>query len=105
MADIRFRGMIRDPSITATIERWLHRLEVGGIEVRDCEVAVERIGARHEVHLAFTADGYRFFIAPDRARTLAHRDAYVAVSDAFRSAWRRCRGRDPASTGSVLRVA
>jgi hypothetical protein len=105
MAVVRFRGMPDDRSVGAAIDRWIHRLEVSGVSIHDDDVEVSRLGNLYEVHLAFTADGYRLLIAPDRARAHAHHDPYVAVSDAFRAAWRRLRGRAPTADVSIRRVA
>jgi hypothetical protein len=82
--EVTFHGLPHDASLEAAIDRWVTRLEAMSFEIRSAIAIIERVGRqRTSVYLALAlADGVSLTAAS------AHADAYVAVSNAFRSARR-----------------
>jgi ribosome-associated translation inhibitor RaiA len=78
---VSFPGGTRDPSLEAAVHRWVARLESDIEDALQVDVMIERVGRRGTtvgLTLSGGVDG------PRKAAT-SHKDAYVAVSDAFRA--------------------
>jgi hypothetical protein len=93
--EVTFRGMSPSPTVEASIQRWIHRLErnVGGIE--HCSVVIDqphrhgRQGNRFHVRLGLHVAGRDIAVARDPERDGRHENLYVAIADAFRAARRQ----------------
>jgi ribosome-associated translation inhibitor RaiA len=77
---VSFPGSQRDPALEAAVHRWVARLESEMEDALRLEVMIDRSGRRRtSVDLTLCAsDG-------PRTAATSHKDAYVAVSDAFRA--------------------
>lgn len=85
--DVKFVRLPRDPSVEASVQRWVDRIG-WNIEVDRAVVSIERTGWRRlSVSLAL-------FPATGRVVTTAtsHTDIYVAVADVFREARKQLLG-------------
>lgn len=91
---VHFRGMKIDPSIDASVHRWVERLGFAGVQVDRCDVTLSEGPRAFEVEVRVALRGGPPIITrPDPSREHAHEDVYVAVADAFRAAWRQIRDR------------
>ena len=79
--DVSFARVAHDPSVEASIHRWVARLESPTVSVQRAVVTIEQVGRRRlsvglklEIHDGATS-----------IATTAHEDIYVAVADAFRA--------------------
>jgi ribosome-associated translation inhibitor RaiA len=77
---VSFPGGPRDPALEAAVHRWVARLESAIEHAQQVEVMIER--ARRCTTVGLTLSGG--LEGPRKAAT-SHKDAYVAVSDAFRA--------------------
>lgn len=89
---ITFHGMAPEASIEGAIWRWIDRLELATTRFQHCAVVVAHGPRAFEVDVEAEIAGVLAVATHDPARTDAHADAYVAVSDAFRTIWRQLRG-------------
>lgn len=82
----------RDPALEAAVHRWVARLEPAIEDALHVEVSIDR-RARRRTLVGLTLSG-----GADGTCTAAtsHKDAYVAVSDAFRALRQQLLGRRPA---------
>lgn len=78
---VSFPGGQRDPALEAAVHRWVARLESCIADTLHVDVMIERVGRR------CTTVGLTLSGGADWTRKAAtsHKDAYVAVSDAFRA--------------------
>jgi hypothetical protein len=95
---VKFERMARDPSVEASVYRWIARLESTNVPIRGADVAIEKTdGRRTAVHLKLAiADG------PSSTIVTSHDEIYVAVADVFRSARRRLLAHTKASDRGQL---
>jgi hypothetical protein len=96
--DVKFVRMPRDPSVEASVQRWVDRICWANVEVERAEVTIERSGWRRtSVCLTLALAGER----PLTAAT-SHVDVYVAVADVFREVRKQVLGRAAATAGRTL---
>lgn len=91
--EVHFHKLPRDPSLEATVYRWVARLATMRIEIEHASVTITRSG-RHGTTVALA------LVLPDGAAPAAavsHDDPYFAISEAFRMA-RRAIGERPDPT-------
>ncbi|MBA3460348.1 MAG: ribosome-associated translation inhibitor RaiA [Deltaproteobacteria bacterium] len=87
--EISFHGLPRSPSVEASIQRWVARLENLNGRIRSCHVFVEQPHRRQrscsdfEVHVHLDVPGM------ETGSRNHHEDIYVAVADAFRAVRRQ----------------
>ncbi len=78
--DVKFVRMPRDPSVEASVQRWVDRIGWANVEVERADITIERSGWRRtSVCLTIVLAGYRALTA-----ATSHVDVYVAVADVFR---------------------
>jgi len=82
---VTFEGMTHDPSVEASVHRWVARLESASRPIHKASIAIERAGRR------CTAVCLKLELVDGTAptATASREDAYVAVADAFRAARRQ----------------
>jgi len=89
--EITFRGMSTSPSVEATIQRWVERLDRSFPRLQRCAVVVEmphqhgQQGNRFQIGIELTVPGRTIAVS----RELGHEDVYVALAEAFRAARRQ----------------
>jgi hypothetical protein len=80
--DVKFARMPHDPSVEASVQRWVDRLGWANVTVRSAYVTIARSGWRRtSVYLTLVLLGGRVL-----TMQISHTDVYVAVADAFRAA-------------------
>lgn len=79
--DVSFRGLPRDPSVEAAINRWVARLESMRIEVQRAEIIVAPAGRKRTL-ISATIE---LTTGAVQTTATAHADTYVGVADAFRA--------------------
>jgi hypothetical protein len=86
--DVKFARMPHDPSVEASVQRWVDRLGWTNVEIERALVSIERTGwGRISACLTLV-------LASGKALTTAisRSDIYVAVADAFREARKQLLG-------------
>jgi hypothetical protein len=79
--DVMFVRMPDDPSVEASVQRWVDRLTWMKVDVQRASVRIEPVGWRRtSVSLTLVLVG-----GSALATTLSHVDVYVAVADSFRA--------------------
>lgn len=79
--DVTFRGIPKDPSVEASIHRWVARLEAMRIEIQRAYITVEPSG-RHRTMVSVTV---LLTNGSMPTTTTVHVNTYVGVADAFRA--------------------
>jgi ribosome-associated translation inhibitor RaiA len=77
---VSFPGGPRDLALEAAVHRWVARLESAIEDALHVDVTIER--ARRNTSVGLTLSGGS---SGSRKAATSHKDAYVAVSDAFRA--------------------
>jgi ribosome-associated translation inhibitor RaiA len=96
--DVKFVRMPRDPSVEASVQRWVDRIGWANVEIESAEVTIERSGWRRtSVCLTLALAGERPFTA-----ATSHVDVYVAVADVFREVRKQVIRHVAASAGRSL---
>ena len=95
--DVKFARMPHDPSVEASVQRWVDRLGWTNVEIESASVSIERTGWRR------TSACLTLVLAGGEALTTAisRSDIYVAVADAFREARKQLLGLSGPSSGSL----
>jgi hypothetical protein len=89
---VKFERMARDPSVEASVHRWIARLESANVPLCSADITIEKTdGERTAVHLKLDPAG-----GPSSTIITSHDEIYVAVADAFRSARRQLLARPEA---------
>jgi ribosome-associated translation inhibitor RaiA len=78
---VSFPGGPRDLALEAAVHRWVARLESAIEDALHVDVKIERVG-RRATSVGLTLSGGA---GGSRKAATSHKDAYVAVSDAFRA--------------------
>ena len=74
-------GGARDLALEAAVHRWVARLESAIEDALHVDVTIQRVG-RRSTAVGLTLSGGS---SGSRKAATSHKDAYVAVSDAFRA--------------------
>jgi hypothetical protein len=93
-----FKGIDRNPSIEATVHRWVARFEAMRFEVLRAIARIEPAGRNR------TAVQLTLVLANGTTRTVAttRPDPYVAVSDAFRAVRQQLLAASPTTPGRLV---
>jgi hypothetical protein len=96
--DVKFARMPYDPSVEASVQRWVDRLGWTNVEIKRASVSIERTGWRR------TSACLELVLAGGKALTakFSRTDIYVAVADVFREARKQLLGLGSSSGGSLL---
>jgi hypothetical protein len=98
--DVKFARLPHDPSVEASVQRWVDRLAWMNVEIERACVTIERTAWRR------TSVCLTLILVGGRALTTAisHGDVYVAVADVFREARKQLLGRAaaPGSRSAAL---
>lgn len=92
--ELTFHGMTPSPSVEASVERWLGRLEHTYGRIQRCSVVIDvphkrqRQGRQFQVRIDLQVPGREIAVTRDPMNG-SHEDVYVALSDAFRAARRQ----------------
>jgi len=88
--DVNFVRMPHDPSVEASVQRWVDRIGWANVEIMRASVSIERTGWRRiSVRLTVVlAGGSRAL-----STAISHTDIYVAVADVFREVRKQVLGR------------
>ena len=83
--DVKFARMPHDPSVEASVQRWVDRLGWANVEIQRASVSIERSGWRR------TSACLTLVLVDGRALTAAtsQADVYVAVAEVFREVRRQ----------------
>lgn len=83
---VMFRGLQRDGSVEAAVQRWVTRLEGTTLDIQRASTVLARV-RRHTLVVTVT-----LVFVDDSTRTVTtqHLDPYVAVADAFRAVRHQC---------------
>lgn len=81
VVEVRFRGLVHDPSVESAIHRWVARFESMRIEVQHVRVTLEP-SRRRRTMVSLTLE---LTDGTAHASTTIHGDVYVGVADAFRT--------------------
>jgi hypothetical protein len=86
--DVKFERVPHDPSVEASVQRWVDRIGWTNVEVERASVTIERSGWRR------TAVSLALSLLDGRSLTtsITHADVYVAVADVFREARKQLLG-------------
>jgi ribosome-associated translation inhibitor RaiA len=97
--DVKFARMPHDPSVEASVQRWVDRLGWANVEILRASVSIERSGWRR------TSACLTLVLVGGRALTAAtlQADVYVAVAEVFRAVRRQLLAR--AATASKRALA
>lgn len=95
--DVKFARMPYDPSVEASVQRWVDRLGWTNVSIERASVSIERTGWRR------TSACLELVFAGGKAMTakISRSDIYVAVADVFREARKRLLGLGTPSGGSL----
>jgi ribosome-associated translation inhibitor RaiA len=78
--DVKFARMPHDPSVEASVQRWVDRIGWANVEIMRASVSIERTGWRRiSVCLTVVFGGGKAL-----STAISHTDIYVAVADVFR---------------------
>jgi ribosome-associated translation inhibitor RaiA len=95
--DVKFARMSPDPSVEASVQRWVDRLGWTNVEIERASVSIERTGWRR------TSACLELVLGSGKALTakISRTDIYVAVADVFREARKQLLGLSSPSSGSL----
>lgn len=87
--EVKFERLPHDPSVEASVQRWVERLEWTNTEIERAAISIERTAWRRmSVCLTLVLGGGRALTT-----AISHVDIYVAVADVFREARKQLLGR------------
>jgi ribosome-associated translation inhibitor RaiA len=88
--DVKFARMPHDPSVEASVQRWVDRIGWANVEIMRASVTIERTGWRRiSVCLTVVLAGGGKALST----AISHTDIYVAVADVFREVRKQVLGR------------